>query len=121
MSSVNPADRQPASTDEVLPERVAELAGELTEAQDQTRRQRLARQVAHLGDRSGQATRRGFRSGRDAAWQRLQAGTEAAVRRVRPATAVAQRRASATGAAARKGAETSSSVVWRGVRASGQW
>jgi hypothetical protein len=121
MSSVNPADRQPASTDEVLTERVAELAGELAEAQDETRRQRLARQIAQLGGRRGQVTGRGFRTGREGAWQRLQTSTGAAVRRVRPATAVAQRRASATGAAARKGAQTSTSVVWRGVRASGQW
>jgi hypothetical protein len=120
MSSPTPAGNQPISGDQ-LSEQVAELAGEITEAQDESRRRRLARQIPALAARSSEATRRGFRSSRDVAWQGLQTGTGAAVRRVRPATSVAQRRAQVTGIAARRGAQASGSVVWRGVRASGQW
>ncbi len=110
MSSPRPADHQPGASDEQLPERVAELAGELSEAEDETRRRRLARQIPQLATRSGQATRRGLQTGAGAARDRLQAGAGAAARRVRPATAVAQR-----------GAQASGTVAWRGLRASGQW
>src|SRR5580693_2465064 len=109
MSSGNPADNRPDSNGQ-LPEQVAELAGKLSEAQDESRRKRLARQIPELASRSSQATRRGFRSGRDAAWQGVQSGTVAAARRVRPAGGVAQR-----------GAQAGGSVAWHGLRASGQW
>jgi hypothetical protein len=52
---------------EQLPERVAELASELTETDSRPLRQRLARQIPQLASRSGQATWRGLQSGRDAA------------------------------------------------------
>jgi hypothetical protein len=109
MSSGNPADNRPDSNGQ-LPEQVAELAGKLSEAQDESRRKRLARQIPELASRSSQATRRGFRSGRDAAWQGVQSGTVAAARRVRPATVVAQR-----------GAQAGGSAALRTLRASGQW
>jgi hypothetical protein len=115
------ADGQPGADDQLVPERVAELAGELVEAQDESRRRRLARQIPELAGRSGRATRRGLATSREVAWQRLQSGTGAAARRVRPAKAVALRGAQATGGAARRGAHTGGSVAWRGLRASGQW
>ena len=99
MSSAKPADNQPKPNGQLLPERVAELAGQLSEAEDQSRRRRLARQIQQLGSRSRQATSRGFQSGWGATWQRLQSGSGAAIRRARPATAAAT----------------------RGVRTSGQW
>src|SRR5271166_3132235 len=104
MSPAKPAGSQPQSNDAALtngqlPERVAELAGELSEAESETRRKRLARQIQELGGRSTQATWRSLRSGRDAAG-----------RRVRPATSVAVRRARAGG-----------SATTRGLRATGQW
>jgi hypothetical protein len=120
MSSAKPAGSQ-SESDGRLPERVAELAGELSEAQDESRRKRLARQIPELASRSNQATRRGFATGREAARQRLQSGTGAAVRRVRPAKAVALRGAHATGGAARRRAVAGGSATWRGVRAGGQW
>jgi hypothetical protein len=110
MSSAKPANDQPDSNGQLLPARVAELAGKLSETEDESRRRRLARQIPELASRSSQATRRGFLSGRDAAWHGLRAGTGAAARRARPAGAVAQRSAQASGSAA-----------WRGLRASGQW
>jgi len=44
-----------------IPQEVAELAGELTEAEDESRRRRLARQIAGLAGRTGQATRHTWR------------------------------------------------------------
>jgi len=99
MSSSNPLGNQAESNGQLLPERVAELAGELSEAESPSLRQRLARQIAQLASRSGQATRRGFQSGRATARQGLQTGTGAAVRRVRPARDVAARRARPAGEA----------------------
>jgi hypothetical protein len=121
MSPANPVDDQHGADGELVPERVAELAGELVEAQDEPRRRRLARQIPELAGRSGRATRRGLATSREVAWQRLQSGTGSAARRVRPAKAVALRGAQATGGAARRGAYTGGSVAWRGLRASGQW
>ncbi len=103
MSSAKPADNQASASNQaesngqLLPERVAELAGQLSEAQDESRRRRLARQIQQLASRSGQATKRGVRSGRVATWQRVQSGTGAAVRRARPATAAATRSMRASG------------------------
>ena len=97
MSSAKPADNQASSSNQagpngqLLPERVAELAGQLSEAEDQSRRRRLARQIQQLGSRSRQATSRGFQSGWVATWQRLQSGSGAVIRRTRPATAAATR------------------------------
>jgi hypothetical protein len=123
MSSPTPGDDPSESNGQLLPERVAELAGELSEAEDESRRKRIARQIPQLASRSSQATRRGLQSGRDAAWQGLRTGTGAAARRVRPAKAGAQRGALATGGVARKRARARArgSVAWRRLRASGQW
>jgi len=103
MSSAKPADNQASASNraesngQLLPERVAELAGQLSEAQDESRRRRLARQIQQLASRSGQATKRRVRSGRVATWQRVQSRTGAAVRRARPATAAATRSMRASG------------------------
>jgi hypothetical protein len=115
MSPAKPADNKRQPSDEALgngqlPERVAELAGELSEAQTETRRRRLARQIPELASRSGKATRRSLKSGRDAAAYGLQSGASAAGRRVRPVGSVTVRRARAGG-----------SATARGLRASGQW
>ena len=88
---MNPAKKagdRPASGDEALqgeqlPERVAELAGELSEAESESRRKRLARQMAELGRRSTKATRRSLRSGAGAARRSAQAGGTATARGLR--------------------------------------
>jgi len=115
MSPAKPADNEPRSPDEALtngqlPERVAELAGELSEAESESRRRRLARQIPELASRSSQATRRSFQSGRGVAVHGLQSGAGAAGRRIRPARAVAVR-----------GARAGGSATVRGLRATGQW
>ncbi len=109
MSPAKPADNQASSgsqagaNGQLLPDRVAELAGQLSEAEDLSRRRRLARQIQQLASRSGkatrrggQATRRGVQSGRVATWRRLQSGAGAAFRRARPAGDVAARGARAS-------------------------
>ena len=132
MSSAKPPDNQAESNGQLLPERVAELAGELTEAEDVSLRRRLAKQIPELASRSGQATMRGLSSGTGAARRGVKARTSAASRRVRPARdvtargvqsgrGVAVRGAHATGEVARKGMQAGGSATWRGVRASGQW
>jgi hypothetical protein len=122
-----------------LPDQVAELAAELSEAESRPLRQRLARQIPQLASRSGQATRRslgsgrdvarrGLISGRDAAWQGWQSGRDAAFRRMGPGRDAAVRGARSgrdatarvvqfgRGAAAR-GTQTGGDVARQGGRA----
>ncbi len=103
--------QEPEVTLEQLPEQVAELAGELSEAETRPLRQRLARQIPKLASRSGQATRRslqsGLQSGRDVAWQGLQSGRDAAARRIRPGRDAAVR-------GVRSGRDTTAHVVQSG-------
>ena len=80
---MSPADNEAESNGELLPERVAELAGELTEAEDVSRRRRLARQIASLAGRTGQVTTRSFRAGGIATRRGAQAGGSATVRAIR--------------------------------------
>ncbi len=65
---------------EQLPERVAELASELSETDSRPLRHRLARQIPQLASRSGQATWRGLQSGRDAAARGLRSSRAVAGR-----------------------------------------
>jgi hypothetical protein len=66
-----------------LTERVAELAGELSEAESESLRKRLARQIAEMTSRSSQATRRGLRSGAGVAGRRARTGGSATARGMR--------------------------------------
>src|SRR5215469_6855814 len=88
MSPAKSADNQPPSSEVALPdgqlsERVAELAGELTEAESESRRRRLARQIAQVARRGSKATRRGVRSSAGAAGRRARAGGSATARGLR--------------------------------------
>jgi len=88
MSPARKADDQPPSSEVAvpngqLPERVAELAGELSEAETEPRRKRLARQIADLASRSGRATRRSLRSGARMSGGRARAGGSATARGLR--------------------------------------
>jgi hypothetical protein len=96
-------DNQAGSNGQPIPQEVAELAGQLSEAEDESRRRRLARQLARLGDRTGHVTKRSVesvpvRSVKDAA------------RRLRPG------RIATRGAVRARG-----SATVRGLRSSGQW
>ncbi|HSR86835.1 MAG TPA: hypothetical protein VLM11_21870 [Streptosporangiaceae bacterium] len=88
MSPARKADDQQPSSEVALPngqlpERVAELAGELSEAETEPRRKRLARQIADLANRSGRATRRSLRSGARISGRRARAGGSATARGLR--------------------------------------
>jgi non-ribosomal peptide synthetase component F len=54
---MSPADEQAESNGQLIQQEVAELAGQLSEAEDESRRRRLARQIASLAGRTGHATR----------------------------------------------------------------
>ncbi|MGB6457430.1 MAG: hypothetical protein WBH47_23405, partial [Streptosporangiaceae bacterium] len=74
MNSPHPPADSAEANGQLLPQRVAELAGELTEAADEPRRRRLARQISGLASRGSDATRRGMASGSGAAWRGTQTG-----------------------------------------------
>jgi len=54
------ADNQPEPDGQLIQQEVAELAGQLSEAENESRRRRLARQIAGLAGRTGKATRLTF-------------------------------------------------------------
>jgi len=112
---------QAESNGRLLPERIAELASEMSEAaEDKPRRQRLGQQLADLASKSRQVTRRGVQSSGtagNAAWHRLQSGSEAAVRRVRPATDAAVRRVRPTTDAATRKVRPATGAAARGFQA----
>src|SRR5262249_10275041 len=68
-------DDQAGSNSQQIPQEVAELAGKLSEAEDESRRRRLARQIASLAGRTGHATRRHFGAGRIALRHGTRAGS----------------------------------------------
>jgi hypothetical protein len=105
---------RPEITVEQLPERVAELAGELSEAESPPLRHRLARQIPLLASRSGEATRRGLQSGRDVAWHGLQSGRDAAVRGVRSGRDATTRVAGASRDATARGTQAGTGAARRG-------
>ena len=128
---------------QVISQRVAELAGELAEAQEESRRRRIARQISELAGRGGHtagitaasragAVWRGTQAGASTAWRRLQSGAGAAARRTSPARdaagrrlvagrAAAVQRAQATGGVARRSAQSGGSAAWHRLRAAGEW
>src|SRR5215469_13088953 len=76
---MSPSDNQAGSNGQLIPQEVAELAGELSEAEEESRRRRLARQIASLAGRVGHATKRPARARRFAAPRRVRTGTSAIV------------------------------------------
>jgi hypothetical protein len=137
------ADHGGEGNGQVLSQRVAELAGELTEEPEETRRKRIARQISELAGRGSHAAGlsaasragaawRGTQAGAATAWRLMQSGAGAAARRTSPARDTAGRhlaagrdaavqRAQATGGAARRGAQSGGSAAWFGLRAAGEW
>ncbi|HUC24719.1 MAG TPA: hypothetical protein VMA73_18570 [Streptosporangiaceae bacterium] len=81
---MSPADNQADPDGQLVQQEVAELAGKLSEAEDESRRRRLARQIASLAGRSGQATRLTVRhlgaSGRWLTAQALEMGPRVPIR-----------------------------------------
>jgi hypothetical protein len=118
---VDPADHGAETDGQLIPEQVAEIAGKLSEAEDVSRRKRLAQQIPRLAGRGGRPRAQRFRSGRDAAWQRMQSGTGAVARRVRPTRDAAARRVQSGRTVTARRAQAGTSATVRGLRASGQW
>jgi hypothetical protein len=129
VNSPHPPDDGVEANDQ-LPQRVAELAGELTEAEEEPRRRRLARQISELargrGDVTGRgvaaragAAWRGTQRGAGVAWDRVQSGASGAARRARPARDKAGHGAVASGGAAARGAQVAGGAARRRARASG--
>jgi hypothetical protein len=136
-------DHSAEGNGQVLSQQVAELAGELAEAQEESRRKRIARQISGLASRRGHAAGRGTTSragaawrgtqaGAETAWHRLQSGAGQAARRTSPARDAASRRiaagrnaavqrAQATRGAARRGAQSGGTATWHRLRAAGEW
>ena len=81
---MSPADNQAKPDGQLVQQEVAELAGKLSEAEDESRRRRLARQIASLAGRSGQATKLTVRhlgaSGRWLTAQALEMGPRVPIR-----------------------------------------
>lgn len=128
----SPAGQQAETDGQLIPEQVAEIAGELSETKDVSRRKRLARQIPKLGSRSSHATAHRLQSGRGAAWQRMQSGSGAVAQRVRPAAGAAARSVRSGGAVTARSVRSGSAVTARraqaggsatvrGLRASGRW
>jgi hypothetical protein len=115
------ADNQAETGGLPMPEQVAEIAGELTEAEDASRRKRLASQIPRLAGRGGHPTARRPQSRRGAAWQRMQSGTGAVAQRVGPTAGKAARRVRSGSAVTVRRAQIGSSATMRGLRAGGQW
>ena len=93
MAAANPNGHHPESDMQLVPDQVAELAAELSEAQTTSRRRKLAQQLTQLVSKSrdaslrgvrsgGDASLRGVRSGGQAAWTGVQAGGQLAGRRL---------------------------------------
>jgi hypothetical protein len=120
-SSSKAESNQAESNGQLIPERVAELAGELSEAETIPRRRQLAKQIAELASRSRPATRRRVQSRREAAVRRARAGSSAAGSRIRASSTAAGRRMRASGGVARRGMQVTGTAAARTVRASGQW
>jgi hypothetical protein len=111
--------RRPEITLEELPDQIAELAGELSEADTGPLRQRLARQIPRLATRSGQVTRRSLQSGREAAWQGLQSGRDAAARRIGPGRDAAVRGVRSGRDATTRVVQSGRSAAARGTQSGG--
>ena len=97
-------------SDAQLTTEVAELAGEITEAQTASRRKKLASRIPALARRSGERSRRGLQASRQAASKGLQTGSGAATRRLRPVSGAATRRL-----------RPARDAATRGVRATAEW
>jgi hypothetical protein len=74
MTSGNTNGHRADSAVELVPDQVAELAAELSEAQSPSRRKRLARQIPELASKSRQASWRGMQSGGQASLRGLRTG-----------------------------------------------
>jgi len=91
-------DRAESAQVQLVPQQVAELAAEMSEAQSSSRRRKLARQLPELAARRGQAS-----------WRGIQSGGQASARGVRSG-----------GQAAWTGVQAGGQLAWNGLQAAGR-
>jgi hypothetical protein len=135
MTSGNPNGQNGHHRDsemQLVPDQVAELAAELSEAQTTSRRRKLARQVTDLVGKSreasvrgaragGQASARGARSGGEASLRTIRSGGEASVRGVRSGGGASIRGLRSGGEASLRTLRSGGQAAWTGVQSGGQF
>jgi hypothetical protein len=114
-------DHSAEGNGQVLSQQVAELAGELSEEQEESRRKRIARQISELASRRGQAAWHRLQSGAGAAARRTSPARDTAGRRIAAGRSAAVQRAQTAGGAARRGAQSGGTATWHRLRAAGEW
>jgi hypothetical protein len=120
MTPGNPNGHRPDSEMQLVPDQVAELAAELSEAQTTSRRRKLAHQVTELVSRSRDASARGVRSGGQASARGVRSGGEASLRGVRSGGEASLRGVRSGGHASLRTLKSGGLVAGTGVQAGGQ-
>jgi hypothetical protein len=119
MTSGSPNGQPSDPTAQLIPQQVAELAAELTEAQSPSRRKRLARQIPELASKSRRASWRGLQSGSQVP-ERVKSGGRLSARSLRSGSQASARGLKATGQTAWSGVQTGGQTAWNGVTTGGQ-
>ena len=119
MTSGSPNGQPNDQTAQLIPQQVAELAAELTEAQSPSRRKRLARQIPELASKSRRASWRGLQSGSQVS-ARVKSGGRLSARSVRSGSQASARGLKAGGQTAWNGVTTGGQLAWKGFQTLGQ-
>jgi hypothetical protein len=105
---------------EFVPEQVAELAAEISEAQTPSRRRRLARQLPQLAAKSGRASVRGLQSGGQASVRGLQSARQAPLRGLKAGSQASLRRLRTGGQSAWTGLQAGGQLAGQGLQSVGR-
>jgi hypothetical protein len=120
MTPSNPNGHHPESDMQLVPDQVAELAAELSEAQTTSRRRKLAQQVTQLVGKSRDASVRGARAGGEASLRGARSGGEASLRTIRSGGETSVRGVRSGGKASLRTLRSGGQAAWTGVQAGGQ-
>jgi hypothetical protein len=121
MTSGNGDGHCPDSELQFVPEQVAELAAELSEAQTTSRRRKLAQQVTQLVSRSRDVSARGVRAGGEASARGVRSGGGASLRTIRSGGESSVRGVRSGGKASLRTLRSGGQAAWNGVQAGGQF
>jgi hypothetical protein len=119
MTSGSPNGHHSDPTEQLIPQQVAELAAELTEAQSPSRRKRLARQIPELASKSRRASWRGLQSGSQVS-ARVKSGGRLSARGLRSGSQASARGLKASGQTAWNGVQTGGQLAWKRFQTLGQ-
>ena len=120
MTSGNPNGHHPESDMQLVPDQVAELAAELSEAQTSSRRRKLTQQLTRLVSKSRDASVRGVRSSGEASLRTIRSGGESSVRGARSGGKASLRTLRSGGKAAWTGVQAGGHLAGRGLQGLGQ-